>query len=104
MDVSVVIPTYNEAENLPELVPRLFRALEEAGMEGEIVVADDGSPDGTADLADRLMGGGDTTNNNMGGVTIVIEGAGDPEAVADAVYDKQLAISDDLGRGNPYRG
>ena len=39
----VVVPTYNERENLPKLVDRLF-ALSEAV---EILVVDDGSPDGT---------------------------------------------------------
>jgi len=40
--ISVVVPTYNEAENLPELLERLDRAL--AGREYEVVVVDDGSP------------------------------------------------------------
>lgn len=56
MFVSVVVPTYNEAEALPELTRRLFSALEEAGLEGELVVVDDGSPDGTGQIADTLAG------------------------------------------------
>jgi dolichol-phosphate mannosyltransferase len=50
MRVLVVIPTYNEALNLPHLVPRLRSALPDS----EIVVVDDGSPDGTADVARSL--------------------------------------------------
>ena len=42
----VVVPTYNERENLPNLVERLF-ALTERGEILEILVVDDGSPDGT---------------------------------------------------------
>ncbi|MCU7788361.1 glycosyltransferase [Pyrobaculum sp. 3827-6] len=49
--VSVILPTYNEAENLPELVERLDRAL---GGGYEVVVVDDNSPDGTAEVARRL--------------------------------------------------
>ena len=49
---SVIVPTYNEAGSLPHLVQRLSAALR--GREWELVVVDDGSPDGTADLADRL--------------------------------------------------
>jgi len=52
--ISVVVPTYNEAENLPELLERLDRAL--AGREYEVVVVDDGSPDGTAEVAKTLGG------------------------------------------------
>lgn len=50
--VSVVIPTYNERVNLQALVERIFNAC--SGMEVEVVVADDNSPDGTAELAEEL--------------------------------------------------
>ncbi|BAD86098.1 dolichol-phosphate mannosyltransferase, fused to membrane-bound GtrA-like domain [Thermococcus kodakarensis KOD1] len=52
MKISVVIPTYNERENLPELVERLSRALQ--GYEYEIVIVDDDSPDKTWGLAEEL--------------------------------------------------
>ena len=52
--LSVVVPTYNEAGSLPPLIDRLAKAL--AGREWELVVVDDGSPDGTADIAERLGG------------------------------------------------
>lgn len=48
--LSVEIPTYNEAENLPILVER----LEALGLDAEIIVIDDNSPDGTAAIADGL--------------------------------------------------
>ena len=48
--VLVVIPTYNEAENLESLVARLRAAVPEA----DVLVVDDGSPDGTGEIADRL--------------------------------------------------
>ena len=46
----VVIPTFNEADNIPQLVPRIL-AL---GKEFEVLVVDDNSPDGTAGLV-KLM-------------------------------------------------
>lgn len=45
--LSIEIPTYNEAENLPVLVDR----IEALGLDVEIVVIDDSSPDGTYDIA-----------------------------------------------------
>jgi dolichol-phosphate mannosyltransferase len=48
--IMVVIPTYNEAENLPLLVPRIL----EQDARLEVLVVDDDSPDGTGKLADEL--------------------------------------------------
>ncbi len=50
--LSVVTPTFNEAENLPLLVEAVHRALD--GIPHEVVVADDDSPDGTWQVAERL--------------------------------------------------
>ena len=46
----VVRPTFNEAENLPRIVPAILEAL----PGGRILVVDDLSPDGTGEIADRL--------------------------------------------------
>lgn len=46
----VIIPTYNERENLPLIVGRVHAALPDV----HILVVDDGSPDGTGQLADEL--------------------------------------------------
>ncbi len=45
--LSVLLPAYNEAENLVELVPEIAKVLDAAGISHEIVVVDDGSTDGT---------------------------------------------------------
>ena len=50
--LSVVVPTYNEAGSVTGLAERLHAAL--AGREWELVIVDDGSPDGTADIAQAL--------------------------------------------------
>jgi dolichol-phosphate mannosyltransferase len=50
--LSVVTPTFNEAENLPLLVASLQESLAE--LRYEIIVADDDSPDGTWEIAERL--------------------------------------------------
>lgn len=43
--VSVIIPTYCEAENLVILIPRIVAMFEKSGLDGEIIVVDDDSPD-----------------------------------------------------------
>ena len=53
--VSVVLSTYNEKENLSKMVPLIERVFETNGLNGEIVVVDDNSPDGTSSVA-KLLG------------------------------------------------
>ena len=53
-DVSVLMPAYNEAENLVEVIPSTAAALEALGRSWEIVVVDDGSTDGSAQIARRF--------------------------------------------------
>jgi dolichol-phosphate mannosyltransferase len=52
----VVLPTYDERENLPIVVARARTALAtcDPPVEGTVLVVDDASPDGTGDLADQL--------------------------------------------------
>ncbi len=52
--ISIVVPCYNEAESLPILVESIFKVLNENAIDGEIVVVDDNSPDGTGDIAEKL--------------------------------------------------
>jgi dolichol-phosphate mannosyltransferase len=53
-DVSIVIPTFREQENLQRLLPALFDILHQAGRVAEVVVVDDDSRDGTEELCQRL--------------------------------------------------
>src|SRR6516225_5713366 len=52
MDISVVIPVYNEAEALPELYRALADALDRLPQAAEIICADDGSKDGSGAALD----------------------------------------------------
>ncbi len=50
--VSVMIPCLNEAENIEQCVTSAWRTLELAAVAGEVVVADNDSDDGSAELAE----------------------------------------------------
>jgi dolichol-phosphate mannosyltransferase len=52
--LALVVPTYNERERLPELVRGVFDAYRDSGVDGELVIVDDNSPDGTGRVADDL--------------------------------------------------
>ncbi len=56
MDISVVIPVYNEVEALPSLYRELADTLDRMPQSAEIVFADDGSKDGSAATLDTLAG------------------------------------------------
>jgi len=52
--VSVVLGTYNESDNIAKLIPALESLFRDKQIDGEIVVVDDSSPDGTGDVVRRL--------------------------------------------------
>ncbi|MBD3393763.1 MAG: glycosyltransferase [Chitinivibrionales bacterium] len=117
MEVSVVMPCLNEAETVGACVKNAVRALDHAGLDGEVVVADNGSSDGSRRIAAnagarivevRAKGYGAAL---MGGIeaargTFVIMGD------ADASYDfgqiteflQKLRDGYDLVMGNRFRG
>lgn len=54
MKLSLVIPTYNERENIKRLLAKLTEEFQENEINGEIIVVDDNSPDGTGKILDSL--------------------------------------------------
>ena len=55
--LSVVLPTYNESGNIEILIPKIEETLTKYKVTGEIIVVDDDSPDGTAEVARKLNAG-----------------------------------------------
>ena len=54
IELSVLLPAYNEADNLTEVIPAIAAALGDTGRTWEIVVVDDGSTDGTRTVMNHL--------------------------------------------------
>ncbi|XP_047347733.1 dolichol-phosphate mannosyltransferase subunit 1 [Vespa velutina] len=52
---SILLPTYNEVENLPIIVWLIVKYMDESKFAYEIIIIDDGSPDGTLDIAKKLQ-------------------------------------------------
>jgi dolichol-phosphate mannosyltransferase len=64
MNLAIVIPTYNERETLPSLIERLTKVAGVLTEKFFILIVDDGSPDGTGQLAEEL-------NKKYGHITVL---------------------------------
>lgn len=54
VELSIIIPTYNEKENITPLIEKLFSVFKEKQIKGEIIIVDDNSKDGTGDIVEKL--------------------------------------------------
>jgi len=111
------MPCLNEAETLETCIRKAQRALREAGVAGEIVIADNGSSDGSVEIAERLgarvvhINARGYGNALMGGIAAA---AGKFIVMGDAdnSYDfgqiprflEQLRNGADIVMGNRFRG
>lgn len=64
MDLTIVVPAYNEAESLPELAEWIERVCTGSSIGYELIIIDDGSSDGTWDAVKRIS----AANNRVKGV------------------------------------
>jgi len=117
VEVSVVIPCLNEANSLAYCVDKARKALQEAGLSGEVVVADNGSTDGSIEIAEehgaRVIR---VTQRGYGAALRAgIAGARGPFIImgdADDSYDfsdvprfvEKLREGNDIVLGNRFRG
>ena len=64
MDISVIVPLYNEAESLPELASWIERVMKENSYSYEIIFINDGSSDNSWEVIEELSG----KNPNIHGI------------------------------------
>lgn len=55
MKVTVVLPTYNEAQNIEKIIKKILFVFKKSKINGKILVIDDKSPDGTGNIVKKLM-------------------------------------------------
>jgi dolichol-phosphate mannosyltransferase len=98
--LSLVVPTYNERDRLPELVRAIFDAYARGGVAGELVIVDDNSPDGTGAVADQLAASYPITvvhrAGKLGLGTAVIDGFKASQSEFVGVIDADLSHPPDL--------
>ena len=54
MDLSLIIPTYNEKDNIQILLEKINEEFENNKISGEVIIIDDSSPDGTGKILEKL--------------------------------------------------
>jgi glycosyltransferase involved in cell wall biosynthesis len=94
-DFAVIVPAFDEAENMPELVRALRETWARYGLEGEIIIVDDGSADGTAQRALEEAAGWDRLRvmrhrRNLGKTEALVTGAESTSARWIVLYDADL--------------
>ena len=93
--VSIVIPTFHEADNLVELIPRISWALREAAIDKEIIVVDDNSRDGTEEVCQTLAESDDVRlvvrQRERGLATAVLHGLAQAKGKVLLVMDADLS-------------
>ncbi|HYT65033.1 MAG TPA: polyprenol monophosphomannose synthase [Vicinamibacterales bacterium] len=98
--LALVVPTYNERDRLPELVRAIFAAYDTGGIDGELVIVDDNSPDGTGAVADEVAKSFPIRvlhrPGKLGLGTAVVEGFNAAEAEIVGVIDADLSHPPEL--------
>eukprot|EP00127_Corallochytrium_limacisporum_P000864 Clim_evm7s28 gene=Clim_evmTU7s28 len=97
-EVTVVIPTYEEAGNIPKLTQEIFESVREAGLTTELLIIDDNSQDGTTEVCEKLRSEGYnirlvTRTSERGLSSAVLRG------FREAAYDTLLVM--DADRSHP---
>jgi len=93
--ISIILPTYNETRNIRRIIPAISKVFKDCSMDGEVIVIDDDSPDGTASaalsLADSYPVRVHVRKKDRGLSRAVIEGFGLARGEVCVVMDADLS-------------
>jgi dolichol-phosphate mannosyltransferase len=94
-DFALVVPAFDEAPVIPDLVRELRACFEALDLRGEVILVDDGSTDGTAELARREGAGWDALKvvshrTNLGKTEAVVTAAGCTDRTFLVLFDADL--------------
>jgi glycosyltransferase involved in cell wall biosynthesis len=97
-DFAVIVPAYNEVENMDDLVTEMRAMFERHGLSGELLLVDDGSTDGTAERAARAAAGWDRLRivrhrRNFGKTEAMVTAADASDASWFVLFDADLQHS-----------
>lgn len=117
IEVTVLLPCLNEAETLEVCVRKALRSLRECGVVGEVLVSDNGSTDGSQEIAERagarvvhapIRGYGGALLNGIDqarGRYVIMADADDSYALSDlGPFVEALRAGHDVVMGNRFRG
>jgi glycosyltransferase involved in cell wall biosynthesis len=98
MELSIIVPAYNEVENIPDLLERTAEVVSGQKRDWEVILVDDGSTDGTYEVATNL-----TPNypflklarnrTNMGKTEAILTGLANSRGRYIAILDADLQYS-----------
>jgi glycosyltransferase involved in cell wall biosynthesis len=97
-DFAVIVPAFNEAAVVPDLVRELRESFEKHGLAGEVIFVDDGSTDDTARLAKEAAGDWPALKvvrhpRNLGKTEAMVTGAAATNATNLVLFDADLQHS-----------
>ena len=100
MDITVIVPLFNETESLPELAAWIRRVMDQHGFSYEVIMVDDGSTDGSWDTVQRLAAAnpaihGISFRRNYGKSAALYEGFAAAEGNVVITMDADLQDSPD---------